>query len=452
MMRKVVLLLALIFFGAVFSVQVARTTHLLRFMSSNVGAEPGSGLRLHSAYYGAEILNTLSKHAGYIQKNVLLASDYTYKLATFVSTLQSTVESDDDFGGFHTFPGERKEYEVYVGEFVSTVANSYFAGRVLEIGDSPLGGGQDRYLEKVNLAAALKFLSKSKKDDLYTLYPGADQVSMSSLYYGSKAWSLLSAHAAAPAGVTPAKPEAALKFLKSLFQDGGFKHSADATHADLQSTYQAVSLLKSLNLWDSFANKRNEVTEAIQRFILAHRDATTMAFGEKNSEPDVASTFWAVSVAKQLGLEHVVDAAAVVEFVASLQSFSDGGFKLHRSDAAGHYANTFYALETLETLGKVSVLEGFLVQQERVVLAPQFLHNAAFGIAIVLTLVAFAAALYILPRSKEEEGEEEETKDKATKKDKSLKKKRKEATITIIRNNVTKECQDKDGAPSLSKP
>jgi len=35
----------------------------------------------------------------------------------------------------------------------------------------------------------------------------------------------------------------------------------------------------------------------------------------------------------------------------------DGGFKLHPEGTAGHYINTFYALETLEALGKVSVLE-----------------------------------------------------------------------------------------------
>lgn len=151
---------------------------------------------------------TLLQHAGYIQKNVLLASDYTYKLATFVTTLQSVVESDGDFGGFQTFPNEKRDFEVYDGEFVSTVVNSYFAGRVLEISDSPLGGSQENFLKKIDTTAALKFLSKAKKDDLYALYPGADQVSVASVYYGVKAWNLFSAHAAAPAGVTAVQPDA----------------------------------------------------------------------------------------------------------------------------------------------------------------------------------------------------------------------------------------------------
>jgi len=423
--RSLLLLLVVLFLSVICSSQVSRITHLLHFMSSNVGAEPGSNTRLHPAYYGAEILNLLAKHAGYIQKNVLLASDYTYKLATFVSALQSVAESDGDYGGFQTFPNEKKEFEVYDGEFVSTVVNSYFAGRVLEISDSPLGGGQENYLKKIDAAAALKFLSRAKKDDLYALYPGAEQVSVASVYYGVKAWQLFSTHTAVPAGATAVQPEAVLRFLKSLFHEGGFKHSSDAQQPDLQSTYQAVSLLKGLKLWESFANNRKDTQEVVQKFVVSHRDATTKAFGEKGgASPDAANTFWAVSVAKQLSLEHVVDTAAVASFVASLQSHVDGGFKLHQDGTAGHYINTFYALETLEALGKVSVLEETLENPERVIYAPQFIHNAAFIAVVVLILVGFAGTLYLLPHSGEEEEEQKETEGKVEKKDKAHKKRR----------------------------
>ena len=81
--------------------------------------------------------------------------------------------------------------------------------------------------------------------------------------------------------------------------------------------------------------------------------------------------------------------------------------------------------------------------------APQFIHNAAFIAVVVLILVAFAGALYLLPRS-EEEGDEDETEGKAEKaqgKDKAHKKKKKEPTMTILRDKATKECVDKDGVP-----
>jgi len=407
-------------------------------------------MKLHSARYGAEILLTLSKHAGYIQKNVLLASDYTYKVATFVSGLQSTAESDGDFGGFQAFPGEKKEFEVFDGEFVSTVITSFLAGRVLEISDSPLGGGQENYLKKVDVGAALKFLSKSKKDDVYSLFPGSDQVSVASVYYGSKAWALFSAHEKAPATATPAKSEAIVPFLKSLFKDGGFRHSTDNDQADLQSTYQAIFLLKSLNLWDSFASNRKDVEEKIHKFVLSHRDASTKAFGEvPGAEPDVANTFWAVAIAKELGLEHVVDTPAVTEFVTSLQSYTDGGFKLnHQTNGGGHHSNTYYALETLEALGRVAVLEEMLAHPDRVVLAPQFIHNAAFVAMAVLVLVGFAGTLYLLPRAEEETDEDADKAESDKKKEKKMaKKKKKEPTMTIIRNRETKECVDKDGVP-----
>jgi len=64
---------------------------------------------------------------------------------------------------------------------------------------------------------------------------------------------------------------ALVRFLKGLFHEGGFKHNAEAHHPDLQSTYQAISLLKSLKLWDSFANNRKDVQELVQKFVLSHR-------------------------------------------------------------------------------------------------------------------------------------------------------------------------------------
>lgn len=54
--------------------------------------------------------------------------------------------------------------------------------------------------------------------------------------------------------------------------------------------------------------------------FLTLKDAATKAFAEKaGEEPDIANTFWAVAISKELGLEHIVDVPAVTDFVTSLQ-------------------------------------------------------------------------------------------------------------------------------------
>jgi len=446
--RKIPLFVVCLFICLAFSAELSRIAHILHFLSANVGTEAGNvSLRLHPAYYGAEVLNTLAQHPGYIQKSILLTSDYTYKLGTFVSSLQVTNEADGDFGGFQSFTGEKKDFEVFEGEYVCTVVNSYLAGRVLEISDSGLGGNEHN-LKKIDSTAALRFLAKSRTSKgLYALYPGSEQVSLSSLYYGNLAWELYSRHTT-PAQ-SPSPSAAVLAHVKELFKDGGFRAHADVKHADLQSTFQAVSLLKALDLWDTFASQNRKATEdQIQKFVLSHKDEATHAFFErKGLEPDVASTYWAVAVANKLGFASAVDTNAVTRFVASLQRPTDGGFRLRASSPTGHFANTFYALQTLELLKTVPVLEETLAQEERVILAPQYIPSLAISVSIVLVLVVFAGVLYLLPRTKDDESNEGAQATEKKKKDTEGKKKKKEPQMTIIRNKATKECVDKDGIP-----
>jgi hypothetical protein len=203
-----------------------------------------------------------------------------------VAQLQSNSEDEPDFGGFQAFVGEKKEYE---GEWVTTVVNSYYAGRVLEISSEPALGGGENHFKRIDVPAALKFLSRSRgEDDIYRLYPGAKRASVASVYYGTLAWNLFAAHHNNPQSLTAAKPEAVVtyvscsfciiytqkkcRFLKGLYKNGGFKHSVDATNPDLRSTYQAVFLLKQLQQWDAFAGKnRKETEDQIKAFLLSHK-------------------------------------------------------------------------------------------------------------------------------------------------------------------------------------
>jgi hypothetical protein len=97
----------------------------------------------------------------------------------------------------------------------------------------------------------------------------------------------------------------------------------------------------------------------------------------------------------------------------------------------------------------MNLLEDNMRQQDRVVFVPQFIPNAAFYLIIILALTLFAGVLYLVTRGsgKEEEDEELEEDEVVPEKKRSDDKKarRKDATITIIRNNQTKECVDKDG-------
>lgn len=85
--------------------------------------------------------------------------------------------SDKDYGGFQSFVGEKKAFEVYEGEYVSTVVNTYMAGRILEVA-SQKGFSMDPKAAnslsgKVNVEAALTFLANSQNaDGVYALYPG----------------------------------------------------------------------------------------------------------------------------------------------------------------------------------------------------------------------------------------------------------------------------------------
>jgi len=101
--------LVLLFCISVFGVEVSRITHLLSFLNSHVAADPGTTqIKLHPAYYGAEILDILSKHPGYIQAGILSASQFTYKLCSIVSELQIKNEGEKDFGGFRPYYEKKK--------------------------------------------------------------------------------------------------------------------------------------------------------------------------------------------------------------------------------------------------------------------------------------------------------------------------------------------------------
>lgn len=444
-----VFFLVLVASSFVLGAEVSRITQLLHFLNSNVGNEPGgTSPKLHSAYYGAETLETLSKHAGYIQKSLLGTEDYLFKLGVFVSLLQVSTEADPEYGGFQTFSGEKKEVEYSADKPVCTVGNSFFAGRIIEVGSSRLGGGEDQF-KRVDASAALTFLAKSRKDGVYVTHPAAKEPTVSAVFYGTHAWNIFSRHSK-DSKLEVANADNTLKFLKSLFEGGGFKQDAKAKEADLRSTYQAIVALKALKLWDSFNSNRKDTVEQIKKFVSSHQDSNTFAFGSApGASADVASTYLAVGIAKELGLESILNDKAITSFIGSLQSFQDGGFRLRPTGTSGHYANTFHAIQTLERLGTMNLLEDTMHQQDRVVYVPQFIPNAAFYLVIVLVLTLFAGALYLVTRGsgKEDEEEEEYVPDKKIRSSEEKKIRKKEATITIIRNNQTKECVDKDGEP-----
>jgi len=441
--------LVLIASSFVLGAEVSRITQLLHFLNANVGSEPGgTSPKLHTAYYGAETLDTLSKHAGYIQKSLLGTEDYLFKLGTFVSLLQVTTEADPEYGGFQAFSGEKKEVEYSADKPVCTVGNSFFAGRVIEVGSSRLGGGEDHF-KRVDASAALTFLAKSRRDGVYVTHPAAKEPTVSAIFYGSQAWNIFSRHTK-DTKLEAANADNTLKFLKGLYEAGGFKHDAKAKEADLRSTYQAIVALKNLKLWDSFNTNRKDTVEQIKKFVSSYQDSKTSAFGNAPGAPaDIASTYLAVGIAKELGLESILDDKAITSYIGSLQNFHDGGFRLRPTGTSGHYANTFHAIQTLERLGTMNLLEDTMRQQDRIVYIPQFIPNAAFYLVIVLALTLFAGALYLVTRGsgKDEEEEEEAYVPERKKSEGEKKIRKKEATITIIRNNTTKECVDKDGEP-----
>jgi hypothetical protein len=442
--------------------EVSRITHLLHFLNSNTGTEPGSATpKLHPAYYGAETLEVLSKHAGYIQKSLLGTEEYLSKLATFVASLQLNVDPDVEHGGFQAYSTEKKDLD---RDSLITTINSYLASRVLQIASSRLGGDED-YFKRMDPVAALTFLTKARKEGVFSLHPYAREPCISAIFYGIQAWNVFTAHA--PKETKDSKyhapsSENTLKYLKGLFENGGFKQDSRMKETDLRSTYQAIVALKLIGQWENFAGtNRKDVVDKIWKFVSAHQDKTTSAFGETpGAAPDVASTFFAVSIAKELGLD-VLNEEAIVKFIGSLQSFQDGGFKLRPTSTSGQYANTYYATQTLERLNRMNLLEDTMHQQDRVVYPPHFLPNASFYLMIILALSTFAGALYLVTRptkkkgeageeeeEAEEEGEEEETSVLEKKRLAEEKKAKKVApTMTIIRNNQTKECTDKDGVP-----
>jgi len=197
--------------------------------------------------------------------------------------------------------------------------------------------------------------------------------------------------------------------------------------------------------------------------------ACAVAPAAAGTEPDVVSTAMATAILKKIGQLDAAKSRPIALFVASLQSYESGAFKLKKGDGAGHHVNTYYALETLETLGQMSVLEDTLRLPEHVVNPPKYVPYTAFLAAVVLSLLSFVGLLYVVTRGssveeeeepeeesetektegEEKEGEEkgeskEKGEDKKGKKEKP-KKKKVEPTITIYRNNDTREYMDKDG-------
>jgi prenyltransferase beta subunit len=61
------------------------------------------------------------------------------------------------------------------------------------------------------------------------------------------------------------------RFLKGLFEGGGFKQDAKAKEADLRATYQAIIALKTLNQWDSFNSNRKDTVDQIKKFVSSHQ-------------------------------------------------------------------------------------------------------------------------------------------------------------------------------------
>jgi len=250
---------------------------------------------------------------------------------------------------------------------------------------------------------------------------------------------------------------------------GGFRHSLGAQHPDLRSTYEAVKTLNILNLWESIVSEKGkDIRPDIAQFVATHKVVGSGYAEAPGQEADVISTSLAVSILSGLGSKNTVQIPTdeLAAFVVSLQA-ADGGWKLRKANSgSGHYVNTFYALEALEALGKTSLLEpSFRKEGVLVYHYPQYLPTIAVYVVVALALVTLALLLYIAPGKSEEptndtvdsSESEAEAADTTSQKDDSegkkpksktpgaAKKKKKEATVTVIRNNETKECVDKDG-------
>jgi len=385
--------------------RVARFTQILAFLNSNVATDPGSAQqKLHAAYYGAEILNMLHK-ARYIQSGILSASAFTSKLAFFTSELQLHFESEPDFGGFQSFINEKRDYEKYDEQLVSTVVNSYHAGKVLHIASSALGSG-DNYLDRVNVDSALQFLAKCKNnnENVHALHPSGP-ISVTSALYGDIAEEVWG---------KPTKNAKAAAYLQKCYREkeGGFAHDTSTESGSLRATYEALVLLHRSGALASFLSTGSHKADLI-RFIDSFYPSSTHSFAETpKMTGDIVSTYYGIHSLSLIGGGGKVDVNAnakqIAEFVNGLQD-RNGGFKLRAgSSQSGHYVNTYYALKILQELNKASVLETAFDEPEVIVREVVFIPINTIYLLVAVFLLGFGLVLYLLTREKEKEEKEDD--------------------------------------------
>jgi len=163
------------------------------------------------------------------------------------------------------------------------------------------------------------------------------------------------------------EPYATREFMVNY---GGFSPEPKGW-TSMRSTYYAVSALKILG----YANDSN--SDAAVEWILKHQtdsegfcselslvwdDETLMPIDTEPTEPDIFSTFYAVESLESLGKLNLIDKNKTVEYIASLQRRT-GTFGHGVSDGYAYedklksiYESTYVALSMLESLDATELL------------------------------------------------------------------------------------------------
>ena len=124
------------------------------------------------------------------QTDVTVRSAFFERVAAWLPTLQQRSPRFADFGGFQSFVGERRKYEVYDNEFVSTVATAHMAARVLDAAERC--GDLPNAMQLIDISAAQSFLSAARSaDGVFRLAPLHTRLpTVASVYHGVHAWHL----------------------------------------------------------------------------------------------------------------------------------------------------------------------------------------------------------------------------------------------------------------------